>query len=330
MRIQHVHTAIDAVISANKRGEHLTLFLHSPPGTGKSAIVKAAAERHGLPFLDIRLSIHEPVDLTGVPMVKDGKTVFCPPGWLPSYEKGQPDGVLFLDEIAQAMLSMQNVSGQIIYDRCMGDYVLPAGWIVILASNDLKDRAGTTRTPQQINNRCIHIDVEADYQSWRDWALDNDLNPQLVAFLDTRPELLCRPSPDARAFPTPRTWEFASTIIDEELPRAIQFEMLSGTVGPGPAAELVGFLDVYAGLVSWRDVLTNPEHAPLPDGPANNYALMSVLARRVSMDTIDALVTYLRRISREMGNLCMSDIARLHPVLKETRAYTQWSIDNHI
>jgi len=326
MRIQQVRAAIAAAISANRKGKHITLFLHGSPGTGKSALVYGEARAHGMQFLDWRLSIHEPVDFTGVPMVKDGKTVFCPPGWLPV----DGEGVLFLDEYPHAMLSMQNVGGQLIYDRKIGDYSLPPGWVVILAGNDAKDRAGITKTPQQINNRVIHIDVETDYDGWRDWAMDNEIDARLIAFLDHRQELLCKPSPDARAFPTLRTWDFASTIIGEELPRPIQYEMLAGTVGPGPAAELTGFLDVYAGLVSWRDVLANPETAALPEGPANSYALMSVLSRRVTIDTIEALVTYLRRISREMGNLCMTDAGRLSPVLKETQAYTQWAIDNHI
>ncbi len=326
MRIQQVHTAIDAVISAARKGRYLCIFLHGPPGSAKSALAREAARRNRMRFMDLRLSIKEPVDLTGAPQVVDGKTVFCPPGWLPV----DGEGVLFLDEYAQAMLAMQNVGGQLIYDRCVGDYTLPPGWIVILASNDAKDKAGTSRTPQQINNRVIHIDVETDYDGWRDWAMDNEIDARLIAFLDHRQELLCKPSPDARAFPTLRTWDFASTIIGEDLPRPIQYEMLAGTVGPGPAAELTGFLDVYAGLVSWRAVLANPVTAALPEGPANSYALMSVLSRRVTIDTIDALVIYLRRISREMGNLCMTDAGRLSPVLKETQAYTQWAIDNHI
>jgi len=326
MRIQQVRTAIAAAVSANRKGKHIVLFLHGAPGTAKSALVHSEAQNHSMQFLDWRLSIHEPVDFTGVPTIQDGKTVFCPPGWLPT----GGNGFLFLDEYPQSMLSMQNVGGQLIYDRKIGDYTLPPGWVVILAGNDTKDRAGVTKTPQQINNRVIHIDVEPDHDSWRDWAMDNGIDERLLAFLDLRQELLCKPSPDARAFPTLRSWDFANTILGEELPRPIQFEMLSGTVGPGPAAELVSFLDVYDGVVSWRDVFDVPVAAALPEGPANSYALMSVLSRRVTINTIDALVIYLRRISREMGNLCMTDAGRLNPVLKETKAYTAWAIDNHI
>jgi hypothetical protein len=48
------------------------------------------------------------------------------------------------------------------------------------------------------------------------------------------------------------------------------------------------------------------------------------------MDTIQALTIYLTRMGKEMGNLCMTDVGRLHPALKETKAYTQWAIKHHI
>lgn len=325
MKLQHVSSAIDAVISANQKGKHLVLFLHGSPGSGKSAIVADAAKRHDMALLDLRLSIKEPVDLTGMPKVENGETVFCPPGWLPKDGRG----ILFLDEYAQAMLAMQNVGGQLIYDRAVGDYRLPPGWVVILASNNQQDRAGTTQTPQQINNRVIHIDVDPDFDGWREWAIDQ-IDSRVLAFLDYRQDLLNLPSKDARAFPSLRTWEFVSHILDEDLPPVIFQELISGTVGRGPAAELIGFLDVYAGLVPWRDVFADPDGAGLPEGAAATYALMSVLSRRVSLTTVDALTTYLKRISREMGNLCMTDAGRLHPEIKDTKAYTQWAIDNHI
>ena len=325
MKLQHVSSAIDAVISANQKGKHLVLFLHGSPGSGKSAIVADAAKRHDMALLDLRLSIKEPVDLTGMPKVEGGETVFCPPGWLPKDGRG----ILFLDEYAQAMLAMQNVGGQLIYDRAVGDYRLPPGWVVILASNNQQDRAGTTQTPQQINNRVIHIDVDPDFDGWREWAIDQ-IDSRVLAFLDYRQDLLNLPSKDARAFPSLRTWEFVSHILDEDLPPVIFQEMISGTVGRGPAAELIGFLDVYAGLVPWREVFIDPNGAGLPEGAAATYALMSVLSRRVTLENVNALVLYLKRISREMGNLCMTDAGRLHPEIKDTKAYTQWAIDNHI
>ena len=91
MRIQHVHTAIDAVISAARKGRYLALFLHGHPGSAKSALVRAAARRNRMQFMDLRLSIHEPVDLTGVPTIRDGKTLFCAPAWLPT----DGEGILF-------------------------------------------------------------------------------------------------------------------------------------------------------------------------------------------------------------------------------------------
>ena len=82
--------------------------------------------------------------------------------------------------------------------------------------------------------------------------------------------------------------------------------------------------------MSWRDVFTLPLTTRLPIGPAATYALMSVLARRVDLSTIDALAIYLARLPREMGNLCMTDAGRINPVIKETKAYTSWAIHNHI
>jgi hypothetical protein len=326
MRIQEIADTIDFVIRAAEGGEYITLYIHGPSGIGKSKVVWQAGERHGMQVLDVRTAIKEAVDFSGGMDIEDGLTYFRPPAWLP--RKGR--GILFLDEHAQAMISTQSASSSLIYDRTLGDYTLPPGWIVILAGNNMSDRAATNRTPQHINNRCIHIDAEVDHAGWKAWAVDKGLDKRLIAFLSWRVELLHKASPDARAFPTPRSWEFVNTIIKGGLPRSLQFELISGTVGQGPASEMMGFLDVYGKLPRWEEVFDAPVTAELPEGPANSYALMSVLSHRVTIDTIDALVIYLRRISRELGNLCMTDAGNNYPVLKETSAYTQWAIDNHI
>jgi hypothetical protein len=326
MTPKNVSILIDHIIASNKKGEHVTLFLHGPVGSAKSATIADAAKRHNIPLLDLRLSRLDVTDLTGALQVRDGKTYFAPPGWLPV--DGQ--GILFFDEYPQAMVALQNIGGQAIYDRKVGDYELPPGWIVIVAGNRMSDRAGTTTTPQQINNRCLHINMDINYTDWSEYAADAGYDWRILAFLDTRQELLSKPSKDAEAFPSPRSWSFVNTILNMGLPPIIREETICGTIGDGVGSEFSGFLEVAENIVDWRSIFKNPKSADLPEGPAPTYALMNVLARNVKLSTIDNLVTYLRRINPEMGNICMHFVGRFHPVLKETSAYTKWMIDSQM
>ena len=324
MTPREVATLLDQVIALNTRGKHIVIFLHGPVGVAKSAVVQAAADRNEIEFLDVRLARLDVTDLTGAMQVKGGKTYFAPPGWLPTSGRG----ILFMDEYPQAMTALQNIGGQLIYDRRVGEYVLPDGWIVVVAGNRQADRAGTTNTPQQINNRCAHITMDVSYNDWSEWADQTGIDWRILAFLDTRQELLSRPSKDKEAFPSLRTWEFVSHILTMELPPHIRNETIRGTIGEGEGAEFAAFLDVAENIVDWREVLKNPKGADLPEGPAPTYALMNVLARNVSIKTIDNLVLYLNRINTEMATLCMNFVERFHPVLKETKAFTKWQIDN--
>ena len=327
MTPDNVKTLLRSILSANEAGTHLVPFLHGGVGTAKSAVVEQVAREEGIQFLDLRLSNHETVDVTGVPSVVKGRTVFNPPGWLPSEGRG----ILFLDELPQAPVPMQNIAGQIIYDRRWGDYHLPAGWVVVIAGNRLEDRAGTTRTPQQINNRVIHINMDVDFLDWKPWALDNDVSPLLVAFLEARQELLHKPSPDKPAFPTLRTWTMADKVLKLDLPEHVRNETLMGTVGEGPAGELISFLRTAANMPSWKVILLDPKRGALPNGPAVTYALMENLARRVEFKTMPALTEYLERMNNnEMANLCLSRAVKLTPALTQHPAYTAWVLAHRI
>jgi hypothetical protein len=327
MNFKDASALLDGVVEANRIGEHLVLFLHGSVGSAKSALMKAASERHNMPLHDVRLSIHDTVDFSGVPEVRDGRTYFNPAGWLPN----EGPCFLFLDEYPQASVAMQNVAGGLIYDRAVGGYTLPEDCIVVVAGNRQEDRAGTTRTPQQINNRCIHVHIEADYDVWRLWAADNGIDPRIISFLDNRTALLHEPSRDEEAFPTLRTWEMASKVLRLDLPANVRNETLMGTIGKGPAAEFIGFLATFEGMPSWRVVLSKPQAASLPAGPAVTYALVETLARRVTWETMANLTIYLGRLpTTEIGNLCVNRVATLQPALSSHPAYTTWVLDHRI
>jgi hypothetical protein len=60
----------------------------------------------------------------------------------------------------------------------------------------------------------VHLDSEVDMQEWSEWAIQAGIRPEVIAFLRFRPELISAFDRDAHAFPSSRSWEFVSHILD--------------------------------------------------------------------------------------------------------------------
>ena len=71
------------------------------PGLGKSDTIKSVAEKLNLKVIDFRLSTADPTDLTGLPFIKDGRSVFLPNEAFPLSTDAVPEGfsgwLLFLN-----------------------------------------------------------------------------------------------------------------------------------------------------------------------------------------------------------------------------------------
>ena len=117
----------ELIISKPKR----PIFIWGNPGIGKSDIVKQAGEKLGVDVIDVRLSLMDPADLRGIPMVINGKAEWMPPNFLPE----KPGSILFFDEFNLAPLSVQGAAYQIILDGKIGEHILPENTIRIAASN---------------------------------------------------------------------------------------------------------------------------------------------------------------------------------------------------
>ena len=64
LRPSHVASAIDVM-----RDTDVSLYVHGAPGISKSAVARQVADRHGIAFIDVRLSQMAPEDVRGVPML---------------------------------------------------------------------------------------------------------------------------------------------------------------------------------------------------------------------------------------------------------------------
>src|SRR5208337_2681926 len=274
-------------------GERQPVFIWGSPGTGKSSVVNQLATEVGIALRDIRALLLDPVDLRGLPFVgRDGRSQWATPDFLPQ----DGEGILFLDELNAAPAMVQASCYQLILDRKLGEYVLPEGWAIIAAGNRDSDPAVTTRMPTPLRNRFVHLEFEVDVQDWSEWAIQAGIRPEVIAFLRFRPELLSAFDREANAFPSPRSWEFVSRILDSldsQSSPAIEHEVIAGAVGTGAATEFSAFLRMFRELPNIDAILLNPTQEPVPEIAAAQYAVASALARCASDTNFDRICLYL-------------------------------------
>jgi len=336
MRPSQIVEAINLCIEANQ-----PVMLHGSPGVGKSAVVRQVAAQRGIDLIDLRLSQLDPVDLRGVPSVDTKKriTSWNTPNFLPTDGKG----ILFLDEINSAAQATQAAAYQLVLDRKLGDYVLPPGWVIIAAGNRSTDRAIVNQMSTALKNRFIHLNYEVNIDDWCDWALRNNIAVEVLGFIRFRPMLLnefeqrndskeererVQRLKDAQSFATPRSWEFLSKVVQQKPSANIEYELYTGIVGEGAAAEFMGYLKYYRDLPNLDALLMNPGTAKVPEEPATLYALATGLATKATQDNMERVVKYALRLPPEFQVLLMKDAITRDNSLTQTKAFNDWAIKN--
>jgi hypothetical protein len=328
--ISEVTIARAAILLRRYIAKKKSTMLWGPPGIGKSAIVYQIAAGLDWKVIDFRANIREPVDVRGIPVpdLKTGTTRWLTPDELPRVERDGEHGILFLDEINTASPQMMAVLFQLIWERKVGDYTLPDGWVIVAAGNRVSDRAAAQRMPTALRNRFAHIYVTVDVKAWCDWANANSVAPELVAFIRLRGKdvLHVMPRGDENAFPTPRSLTDSAEYVNE--PKDVRLSLFAGCIGEGTAAEFDGFIELYRSFGSLEDIIADPKGAPVPTEPSARYAVCTGVARLANRKNLPAIIEYAKRLPRENQILVVHDATTRDPSLKETTAYGKWAVDN--
>lgn len=250
-------------------GIKTSVMMWGAPGIGKSSIVNKVAKDNEMDVIDVRLSQLAPTDLRGLPYVKDGVAHFAPPNFLPQ----TGSGILFLDEVNLAPPAIQNVAMQLVLDRRVGDYTVPDSWYIVAAGNRVEDRAAVSQMPAPLTNRFLHFTVEADLASWKEYALTTGVKEEVISFLNFRPNLLHNFNKNAIAWPSPRSWDFASDLLKIGMP-------VDPAVGEGAAAEFNSFVKLYTKLPDVEKILNGDKSIKPPKEPSLCYAITGALVSR--------------------------------------------------
>jgi hypothetical protein len=246
---------------------------------------------------------------------------------LPQVERDGEAGYFFLDEWNTGRPEVMAATFSLAQDGVIGEYRLPPQWRVIGAGNRVIDRAAAQRMPTPLRNKLSHLFVKVDVDAWVTWAKANNVPPEIIAFIKWRPTLLhIMPAGDENAFPTPRSITRASKYVTA--PKEHRQALFAASIGDDVAGEMDGFVRLYESLGDIDDIIAHPDIAKLPEEADIRYAVSVALARKATRQNFSRIVTYADRLPRESKMLIMHEATVLKPDLKNTSAYSEWTLDN--
>ena len=318
-----------------------SVMLWGPPGVGKSQgirqVAKNIAEQTNkkVEITDVRLLLFNPVDLRGIPTANEDKTlaVWLKPKIFQMDDSEDVVNILFLDEISAAPQSVQAAAYQITLDRTVGEHKLPDNCIVVAAGNRVTDRSVAYAMPKALANRLCHIEVVGDSSSWHEWAIGAGVNPMVLGFLDYNPSLLMRfePTTDGLAFPTPRSWEMVSNILNHVSENVVDvFPLIVGCIGDAAAYELRTWCEVYSKIPKIEDIF-NGSAIEFPTRPEALFALAAQISTHAKDHHAEPetknVVAYATRLPVEFRNRIFMDLLKIKPIRKQLsriREYDDW------
>lgn len=319
--------------------------LVGPMGVGKSTAVRTIADRLsrkiGKPVYvtDIRLLNFSPIDLRGIPTA-DAQKEFSV--WLkPRIFDFPGDGlnILFLDEISAAPQSLQAAAYQIALDKRIGEHKLPDNCIVICAGNRTTDKSVAFRMPKALANRLMHFEIQADFDSWYEWALSADMDARVMGYLAfNHSKLNQEPDLEELAFPTPRSWEFVSRLLTTtgKNPEDLH-TLLCGCIGVSNAGEFEAWCRICGQLPAVEDILSGKALTP-PRGTDVAYALVSSLLaclrqrrERISPRELENVCAYISRMPSDFACMFFRNLLKLegmNMMLAKIQTFSAWMKKN--
>lgn len=264
------------------------LFVRGGPGIGKSAIprqvFKQLAKNQGLifiewsdlsiekkkeaitnpskyfAFMDQRTSQMDTTSLQGIPnMTKSDLLENIPYSWVVYVTQPDAHGAIFFDEINLAAPIVQSITYSAIHDRVISDRRISNHIFVFAAGNRQKDQAHVFDMPLPLRDRFAEVDIKIDTEDWLNWAMQNGINPHLIAFINWKGTYLYRVEENRNMKPsTPRGVHRASTLIDGKDIVSEEVHMLvSISCGEAFATEFQAYTKCYSQL-NWNKILKDP------------------------------------------------------------------------
>ena len=204
------------------------IFLMGPPGIGKTAIMEQVASELGVGLVSYSMTHHTRQSALGLPYIEKkvyGGVEYSVSEYTMSeiiasvYDMmertGLKEGILFLDEINCVSETLAPAMLQFLQYKIFGRHRVPDGWIVVTAGNPPEYNNSVREFDIVTWDRLKRIDVEPDYDVWKEYAYKKGIHPAILTYLDIKKSDFYKieTTVDGKSFVTARGWSDLSDVM---------------------------------------------------------------------------------------------------------------------
>ena len=278
---QEISNTIKAYLKKDETGEYeipierqRPVLLIGPPGIGKTAIMEQVAQENGINLVSYTITHHTRQSAIGLPFISkknyNGKeysvTEYTMSEIIASIydqieKSGVQEGILFLDEINCVSETLAPTMLQFLQYKTFGTHKVPDGFLIVTAGNPPQYNKSVRDFDIVTLDRVKRIDIEADYDVWKEYAYQSGIHGAIMAYLEIHKEhfYAIRTEMEGKYFVTARGWEDLSKILEvyEELHLQVNTALVVQYLQDHEIAEK--FAVYYELYRKYRDIYRVPE-----------------------------------------------------------------------
>ena len=267
---EEIRNTIEAYLLKNEYREYeipvmaqRPIFLIGAPGIGKTQIMEQISRECKVGLVSYTITHHTRQSAIGLPFISkkefDGREMAVTEYTMSEivasiYEKiqesGLREGILFIDEINCVSETLAPAMLQFLQCKTFGSHKIPEGWLIVAAGNPPEYNKSVREFDVVTMDRVKKIQVEPDFDAWREYAYTAGVPPAVISYLNTRPANFYKmeSTVDGKNFATPRGWEDLSRLIQvyEKLDKTVDREVAGQYIQhPQIARDFANYLELF-------------------------------------------------------------------------------------
>lgn len=232
---EQIKNAVTAYFSKDEFGNYVIpierqrpVFMIGAPGIGKTAVMEQIAQELNVGLVSYSMTHHTRQSALGLPFIQkeefDGEEFSVSEYTMSEiiasiYEvmeqSGIEEGILFLDEINCVSETLAPSMLQFLQYKVFGRHKVPDGWVIVTAGNPPEYNKSVREFDVVTMDRMKLVEVEADYATWKEYALRQGIHNAVTTYLDMKKNDFYRveTTVGGKSYVTARGWEDLSATM---------------------------------------------------------------------------------------------------------------------